>query len=168
VVPVTTTLPPARSDGPTWDEGPARVGSDRGGSARVGSARVGAARVGSALGVGALLVGLGVALLPWLAVLATTLPATATVQHWWLAWVGLDCLEAVGLISTGLLLRRGDPRRCLTAVATAVLLLCDAWFDTTTSAPGADFATAVAMAVLVELPLAWLCARLALRALPRG
>ncbi len=114
-----------------------------------------------------LLVGLGLALLPWLVVLATTLPTTATADHWSLAWVGLDCLEAVGLISTGVLLRRGDPRRCLTAVATAVLLLCDAWFDTTTSAPGADFASAVAMAVLVELPLACLCVRLALRALPR-
>jgi hypothetical protein len=115
-----------------------------------------------------LLVGLGLALLPWLVVLATTLPATATASHWPLAWVGLDCLEAVGLISTGVLLRRGDPRRCLTAVATSVLLLCDAWFDVTTSAPGADFATSVAMAVGVELPLALLCVRLALRALPRG
>jgi len=114
------------------------------------------------------LVGLGVGLVPWVGVLAVTLPTTATARHWALAWVGLDCLEAVGLIGTGLLLRRGDPRRCLTAVATAVLLLCDAWFDTTTSAPGADFATALAMALLVELPLAALCVRLALRALPRG
>ena len=114
------------------------------------------------------LVGLGLALLPWLVVLATTLPSTTTVPHWSLAWVGLDCLEAAGLISTGVLLRRGDPRRCLTAVATSVLLVCDAWFDITTSAPGADVASAVAMALLVELPLALFCARLALRALPRG
>ena len=115
-----------------------------------------------------LLVGLGLALLPWLVVLATTLPSTTTVSHWSLAWVGLDCLEAVGLISTGVLLRRGDPRRCLTAMATSVLLVCDAWFDVTTSAPGAEVASAVAMALLVELPLALFCARLALRALPRG
>ena len=115
-----------------------------------------------------LLIGLGLALLPWLVVLATTLPGTATADHWALAWTGLDCLEAAGLISTGVLLRRGDPRRCLTAAATAVLLLCDAWFDTTTSAPGAQFGSAVAMAVLVELPLACCCVRLALRALPRG
>jgi len=115
-----------------------------------------------------LLVGLGLALLPWLVVLATTLPATTTVSHWSLAWVGLDCLEAVGLISTGVLLRRGDPRRCLTAMATSVLLVCDAWFDVTTSAPGAEVASALAMALLVELPLALFCARLAVRALPRG
>ncbi len=114
-----------------------------------------------------LLVGLGLALLPWLVVLATTLPSATTVSHWSLAWVGLDCLEAVGLISTGVLLRRGDPRRCLTAMATSVLLVCDAWFDVTTSAPGAEVASAVAMALLVELPLALFCARLAVRALPR-
>ena len=115
-----------------------------------------------------LLIGLGLALLPWLVVLAATLPGTATADHWALAWTGLDCLEAAGLISTGVLLRRGDPRHCLTATATAVLLLCDAWFDTASSAPGAQFGSAVAMAVLVELPLACCCVRLALRALPRG
>ena len=114
-----------------------------------------------------LLIGLGLALLPWLVVLATSLPATATASHWSLAWVGLDFLEAVGLISTGVLLHRDDRRRCLTAVATSVLLLCDAWFDVTTAAPGADFASSVAMAACVELPLAYLCLRLALRALPR-
>jgi hypothetical protein len=43
----------------------------------------------------------------------------------------------------------------------------DAWFDTTTAAPGGDFATAVAMALGAELPLAALCGRLALRALSR-
>ncbi|MGW3140554.1 hypothetical protein ACWDAQ_32550, partial [Streptomyces sp. NPDC001139] len=39
--------------------------------------------------------------------------------------------------------------------------------DTTTAAPGGDFATAVAMALGAELPLAALCGRLALRALSR-
>ena len=114
-----------------------------------------------------LLVGLGLALLPWLVVLATSLPADATASHWSLAWTGLDALEAVGLISTGVLLRRGDPRHCLTAVATAALLLLDAWFDTTTAAPGGDFASALVMAVCVEIPLAFVCARLAMRSLPR-
>ncbi|MEU0411309.1 hypothetical protein ABZ307_26295 [Streptomyces griseorubiginosus] len=114
---------------------------------------------------GCLLVACGLGLLPWLYVLATGLPATATAAHWPLAWVGLDALEALGLISTGLLAARGDRRHALAATATATLLVVDAWFDTTTAAPGGDFATAVAMALGAELPLAALCARLALRAL---
>jgi hypothetical protein len=111
---------------------------------------------------GWLLVACGLALLPWLYVLATGLPATATAAHWPVAWVGLDALEALGLIATGLFAARGDRRHALTAAATATLLAVDAWFDTTTAAPGGDFATAVAMALGAELPLAALCGRLAL------
>ncbi|MEY9965290.1 hypothetical protein ABIA33_003332 [Streptacidiphilus sp. MAP12-16] len=110
-----------------------------------------------------LLLGLGLALLPWMVVLATSLPTSATASHWSLAWVGLDALEAAGLISTGILLHRDDPRHSLTAVATAALLLTDAWFDITTAAPGGDLTTAVATALIVELPVAFVCARLALR-----
>ena len=45
--------------------------------------------------------------------------------------------------------------------------MVDAWFDTTTADPGGDFATAVAMSLVAEMPLAGLCGRLALRALSR-
>ncbi|WP_406349339.1 hypothetical protein OHA44_37405 [Streptomyces sp. NBC_00144] len=116
---------------------------------------------------GWLLVACGLALLPWLYMLATRLPATATAAHWPVAWVGLDALEALGLIATGLLAARGDRRHALAAAATATLLVVDAWFDTTTATPGGDFATAVAMALGAELPLAALCGRLALRTLSR-
>jgi hypothetical protein len=78
-----------------------------------------------------------------------------------------DALEALGLIATGLLAARGDRRHALAAAATATLLAVDTWFDTTTAAPGGDLATAVAMALGAELPLAALCGRLALRALGR-
>ncbi|MFF2514628.1 hypothetical protein [Streptomyces sp. NPDC058086] len=61
---------------------------------------------------------------------------------------------------------RRDPRRCLTAAARAALLVVDAWFDVTTSQPRPELATAVAMAVCAELPLAALCAVLAVCALP--
>lgn len=109
-----------------------------------------------------LLVG-GAALVPWLVVLTTTLPPTAQVGHWNVAWAGLDALEALGLVATGLLLRRGDGRHRLTAAATCALLVVDAWFDTVTAAPGAELATALAMAVGAELPLAVVCAALALK-----
>lgn len=99
------------------------------------------------------LVGMGLALIPWMFLLAA--------QGEW-PWVGLDVAEATGLISTGLLLRRGDARGALAAAVTAVLLLTDAFFDVTTS-HGAELVQAWVLALLLELPIAALCGRLALR-----
>jgi hypothetical protein len=99
------------------------------------------------------LVGMGLALLPWMCLLAS--------QGEW-SWVGLDVLEATSLVATGLLLRRGDARAALTAAATTALLLTDAWFDVTTS-HGAELVQAWVRALLLELPIAALCGRLALR-----
>ncbi|WP_329569496.1 hypothetical protein [Kitasatospora sp. NBC_01266] len=110
---------------------------------------------------------LGLAMVPWLFFLHTGLPGTAQAAHWAWAWTGLDSLEALGLLSTGLLLRRGDQRACLAAAATATLLLVDAWFDTMTAAPGSDLIASALMAVGAELPLAVLCGVLAVRSLPR-
>ncbi|MCW2903812.1 MAG: hypothetical protein JWO67_6077 [Streptosporangiaceae bacterium] len=116
---------------------------------------------------GLVLAGCGVALLPWLVVLATSLPTTFRASHWSAAWVGLDALEAVGLITTGLLATRGDRRLAPAAAATAALLTVDAWFDTMTAASGSELRAALVMALFAELPLAAVCVRLAVRALPR-
>jgi hypothetical protein len=101
-------------------------------------------------------------LLPWCALLGVTLPATIRVQHWALAWVGLDAAEGVAALATAVLLARADVRAALTAVAGGALLLADAWFDVCTSAPGLDHAVAATEAIFVELPLAaaafWLAA----------
>ncbi|WP_157430189.1 hypothetical protein [Actinomadura oligospora] len=113
------------------------------------------------------LIGAGLALVPWLFVLAFDLPATAVATHWSTAWAGFDGLEALGLITTGVLLARRGPRGCLAAAATAPLPVVDAWFDVVTATPGGDRATAVAMAVFLELPLAITCAVLAVRTFPR-
>jgi hypothetical protein len=114
--------------------------------------------------VGAVIALAGAALVPWLVVLATTLPAVATARNWPEAWVGLDAMEAAGLLATGLLLRAGSPLVSPAAGATAALLLADAWFDVVTAAPGGDEATSVAMALGAELPLAAVCAVVAVRA----
>ncbi|MFJ7041902.1 hypothetical protein ACIQVC_00630 [Streptomyces sp. NPDC101112] len=105
----------------------------------------------------------GLALLPWLVVLAAGLPTAAVVSNWRTVWIGLDTAEAVTLITTGLLAGRGHRLHTLTATAAATLLLVDAWFDTMTAAPGADQVSAAAMALGAELPLAAVCAALAAR-----
>ncbi|MFI9598530.1 hypothetical protein ACIHCX_01430 [Streptomyces sp. NPDC052043] len=113
----------------------------------------------------AALVVAGLALLPWLLVLAGCVPGGSGPVRWTTAWVGLDALESLGLVVTGLLLARGDARRCVTAAATATLLVADAWFDTTTASAG-EAGAALAMAFCAELPLAAVCALVACRALP--
>ncbi|MFG2527788.1 hypothetical protein [Streptomyces sp. NPDC048516] len=105
---------------------------------------------------GRILSGAGLALLPWLGYLAGTLPPAEAA-----AWVVLDTLEAAALLAAGTRLLRGDSRHRAPAAAAAVLLLADACLDLATAAPGAELATALAMAVGAELPLAGLCARLA-------
>ncbi|MEU9715779.1 LPXTG cell wall anchor domain-containing protein [Streptomyces sp. NPDC047976] len=124
--------------------------------------RSGAVR-GRAPRLAAVLTGAGLALLPWMVVLARTLPQTAEVSNWSTAWVGFDALLAAGLTGTGLLLRKGDPRVAAVAGATAALLVADAWLDVTTSAGTAGQGAAVLMALAAELPLAVACAVVAAR-----
>jgi hypothetical protein len=110
----------------------------------------------------------GFAMLPWLFVLGTSLPDTIQVSGWSTAWVGLDGAESLALVATGVLLSRRNALAALTAAVTATLVLVDAWFDVTTSAPGRSLAVAVTMAVLIEVPVAVLCTTLAIRIFPRA
>jgi hypothetical protein len=102
-------------------------------------------------------------LVPWIVVLAATLPAHTVARNWAVAWAGFDMLLAVMLAGTAWFRHIGDPRTGALAGASAAMLLVDAWFDTSTSALGADLAMAWFSAVFVELPLAFVCARIALR-----
>ena len=114
-------------------------------------------------------IGGAAALVPWMWMLAATMPPTTTVSNWSTAWLGLDAMEAAALLGTGVLLLRRDPRHGLGAAAAGTLLAVDAWFDVMTAAPGGERAMAIALAAGVELPLAALCAALAARAFrPRG
>ncbi|GAA0383436.1 hypothetical protein [Streptomyces luteireticuli] len=105
---------------------------------------------------GCALTAAGLALLPWLLFLATVWREAAV-------WIGLDALEALALITTGVLTLRRDTRRVPAAAATAALLVLDAWFDAMTAAPGADLVRALITAGALELPLAAVCTVLAVR-----
>lgn len=109
------------------------------------------------------LTGAGLVLLPWVVVLAKTMPRTTEVSNWSTAWIGLDLMLAAGLTGTGALLRRRDPRASPVAAATAALLVMDAWFDVTTSGGTGGQGTALLLAAGAELPLAVACAVVAVR-----
>jgi hypothetical protein len=97
-------------------------------------------------------------LLPWIFYLHFTLPLQQVAQHYRLAWVGFDVLELSQLIRTGVyaLTPRWRHRLSRHAAACAALLVTDAWFDCTTT-PTNQVVASIAMAVLVELPLAGIC-----------
>jgi hypothetical protein len=104
-------------------------------------------------------------LLGWSAWLSADLPARYLVGHWDLAWVGFDLLLACCIAATGVLTFKGSPFRAGAAFATAVLLVCDAWFDVVTATGSAYLWSSVLSAALVELPLAAVAGFLAYRQL---
>jgi hypothetical protein len=104
---------------------------------------------------------LGLATIPWTAYLSVTLPQHMRTHNYRVSWVGFDLLLVVALLVTAYLAWRARPLVGLMAACTATLLVVDAWFDVT-SAGRAGVTTAVLSAVLIELPLAGVCAWIAL------
>jgi hypothetical protein len=109
-----------------------------------------------------LFLGCAVILLPWIVVVAVTLPTRQLSENYDVAWAGYDVFLLLGLICTALSALRRSSRLPIAAAATGALLLADAWFDVITSPWGWDLAEAVAMSVVVELPLTGMCFWLAL------
>jgi hypothetical protein len=99
--------------------------------------------------------GVAVGLLPWTAYLSATLPSKHLTEHWDIAWAGLDLFEAVSLVLLFLAIVRRSQFVPMFAAVAGTALLCDAWFDLTTS--GRGFYWALAEALGAELPLATLC-----------
>lgn len=110
---------------------------------------------------GRVLATLAALMVPWTAYLFVVLPRTAPAAHFDLAWGGFD----VGLLVLLALTGWGAVKRLrwLAAVAgaSAALLAADAWFDVVTASTPGERWVALAMAVVVELPLAVVCGWLA-------
>lgn len=96
-----------------------------------------------------------VALVPWTVLLAATLPSGYQVHHWRVTWVGFDVLLVVGMASTALLGWLRHRAVVMAAVATALLLICDAWFDVSLAFGTPEIWLSAALAVFAELPLAF-------------
>ncbi|MET9912985.1 hypothetical protein ABZZ74_40505 [Streptomyces sp. NPDC006476] len=96
-----------------------------------------------------------VALVPWTVLLAATLPSGYQVHHWRVTWVGFDVLLVVAMASTALLGRLRHRAVIVAALATALLLICDAWFDVSLAFGTPEIWLSAALAVFAELPLAF-------------
>jgi hypothetical protein len=96
--------------------------------------------------------GAAVALLPWIAYLAITLPRRDLDNHYRAAWVGFDCFLVFAIVRTAYMAFRIDPR--IQFPATATLLIVDAWFDITTAGSRAHTLEAVILAAIFEIPAA--------------
>jgi hypothetical protein len=92
-------------------------------------------------------------LVPWTIYLACTLPARYVVENWTTVWVGFDVLLVAMFATTAGLAWRRHPATALTAFATGVLLLADAWFDVVTAQSG-DVWSSITTAALLEAPTA--------------
>ena len=113
--------------------------------------------------VGWLFTALAVLLVPWTAYLFLTLPTTARAENYDLAWGGFDVGLVVLLALTGGAAVRRSPWLAAVAGGTATVLVADAWFDVVMAQGGEARWVAVAMAVMVEVPLAVVCGWLAVR-----
>lgn len=101
-----------------------------------------------------LLTATSVGLVPWIILLALSLPHRYVASHWTLTWVGFDIVLLGGLSLTAWLAWRRRQAVVIAAFITGTLLTCDAWFDITTASGRVDTITAIASALVLELPLA--------------
>lgn len=93
-------------------------------------------------------------LIGWIVYLAATLPRTYEATQWKTSWAGFDVLLLAGLAGTAWASWKKRQIFMIFAVATAALLVCDAWFDITTSWGTNDLPMSLASAACVELPVA--------------
>jgi hypothetical protein len=105
-----------------------------------------------------------VSLVPWIAYLSVSLPTEHVATNWTLVWTGFDIGLALLAIATATAVWRSSNATVLLATALATMLVCDAWFDVTTSQPGNERLVAILMAGLLELPAAAYALHVALRA----
>ncbi|HEV8180570.1 MAG TPA: hypothetical protein VGP54_09770 [Gaiellaceae bacterium] len=104
-----------------------------------------------------LLAVVAIALIPWTLWLTFTLPSRHVADDYDLAWVGFDIALAVAIGATAWMIVRGSHWLVPVAAVAGTMLVCDAWFDITTSSGSTERTVAILEATLAELPLAAIC-----------
>ena len=99
---------------------------------------------------------LSLLLIPWIAFLATVLPSRQLSRHYDFAWAGFDGMLLIALAATGYFALRRSRNLSVAATAAGTLLIVDAWFDVLT-ARRRQLPVSIAIAIVIELPLAALC-----------
>jgi hypothetical protein len=105
-----------------------------------------------------------VALIPWMVYLAKTLPSRQRAVDYDIAWIGYDAAMAVVLAALAYCALRRKPATGAIAAVLATMLVIDAWFDIVTTEKRDQLMMAIASAALAEIPLAIICAWVAINA----
>jgi hypothetical protein len=114
--------------------------------------------------LGPLAVCCAVGIIPWIVYLAMTLPERTRAVDYDIAWVGYDAAMCAVLAALAYCaLRRKMATGAIAAVA-ATMLVVDAWFDVVTTDKGDHLMAAIISAAFAEIPLAIVCAWVAINA----
>jgi hypothetical protein len=100
---------------------------------------------------------IGLGLLPWTLVLASSLRPRHVTESWDLAWTGFDCGLAGMFLATSFAAYKRSPWVGALAAATGTMLITDAWFDIVLESHADERRTAILLAAFAELPTAALC-----------
>jgi hypothetical protein len=105
------------------------------------------------------------AAISWIIYLGIDLPEFYRAQNWDVAWIGFDGGLLVAVFSTFLAIIKERQVAIPLAVVSGTLLVVDSWFDTANAQGGRDFYFALALALLVQIPFAFLLFRFGRRAM---
>ena len=113
--------------------------------------------------VTAVFAAIGVGLLPWSILLASSLKPHHETNRWDIAWSGFDSGLAILFIATAVAVHRRSSWVGALAAATGTCLIVDAWFDIILESHADELRNSIMLAVLAELPTAAFCFWVALR-----
>jgi len=105
-----------------------------------------------------------IGIVPWIVYLAMTLPGHQRAEDYDIAWVGFDSGMALVLAALAYCALKRKPATGPLAAVAATMLVVDAWFDIVTSEEGTKLVLAALSAAVAELPLAIICAWVAVNA----